>query len=169
MTMSQRREPGMAGQAAERVSHYIPDGSDQDLRRLLIISELNAAAARAAFGGVGVQPGWNAIDCGCGPLGGLARRADEIKRAPFRRLTPPRLCLVPWTTCGERTTTIAGCGRNVAGLDACSPLPLAHPTRASPPGRTPAASLVISLLIPHGQPICHALRRRIEAWSTVLG
>jgi SAM-dependent methyltransferase len=68
----------MAERAAERVSRYILDGSDQDLRRLLRISELYADAARVAFGRVGVRQGWNAIDCGCGPLGGLAVLAEMV-------------------------------------------------------------------------------------------
>jgi SAM-dependent methyltransferase len=68
----------MAEEARGQVSRYILDGSDQDLRRLLIIAELNAEAARTAFRRVGVQQGWNAIDCGCGPLGGLAVLAEMV-------------------------------------------------------------------------------------------
>ena len=70
------REAGMAEVVAERVRRYIFDGTDQDLRRLLSISELSAEMARAAFRRVGLQPGWNAIDCGCGPIGGLAVMAE---------------------------------------------------------------------------------------------
>jgi len=58
----------MAGAVAERVRRYIFDGTDQDLRRLLRISELSAEMARAAFLRIGSQEGWSAIDCGCGPL-----------------------------------------------------------------------------------------------------
>ena len=68
----------MAEEVTERVSRYIHDGSDQDLRRLLRIAEGNAEAARAAFRRVGVQPGWNAIDCGCGPIGGLVVLAEMV-------------------------------------------------------------------------------------------
>jgi len=68
----------MAEEVTERVSRYIHDGSDQDLRRLLRIAEGNAEAARAAFRGVGVQHGWNAIDCGCGPIGGLVVLAEMV-------------------------------------------------------------------------------------------
>jgi len=68
----------MADAAAERVRRYILDGTDQDLRRLLSISEIGAEMARAAFTRVGVQHGWNAIDCGCGPIGGLAVMAEMV-------------------------------------------------------------------------------------------
>jgi SAM-dependent methyltransferase len=68
----------MAEAVAERVRRYILDGSDEDLRRLLSISEVAAEMARAAFRKVGVQEGWKAIDCGCGPLGGLAVMAEMV-------------------------------------------------------------------------------------------
>ena len=68
----------MAEEVTERVSRYISDGSDQDLRRLLRIAELGAGTTRTAFRRVGVQQGWNAIDCGCGPLGGLAVLAEMV-------------------------------------------------------------------------------------------
>jgi len=61
----------MAEAVAERVRRYIFDGTDQDLRRLLRISELSAGMARAAFRRAGLQKGWSAIDCGCGPSAGL--------------------------------------------------------------------------------------------------
>jgi hypothetical protein len=57
----------MAEEITERVSRYILDGSDQDLRRLLSGAELGAENACAAFRRAGLQQGWNAIDCGCGP------------------------------------------------------------------------------------------------------
>lgn len=66
----------MAEAVAERVRRYIFDGTDQDLRRLLSISELTAEIARTAFRRVGFQEGWAAIDCGCGPIGGLAVMAE---------------------------------------------------------------------------------------------
>ena len=66
----------MAEAVTERVSRYILDGSDQDLRRLLVNAELGEEAARTAFRRVGVQQGWNATACGCGPLGGLAVLAE---------------------------------------------------------------------------------------------
>jgi SAM-dependent methyltransferase len=68
----------MAEEVTERVSRYILDGSDPDLRRLLSGAELGAENARTAFRRVGVQPGWNVIDCGCGPIGGLAVLAEMV-------------------------------------------------------------------------------------------
>ena len=68
----------MAEEVTERVNRYILDGSDQDLRRLLSGAELGAHNARTAFRRVGVQPGWNAIDCGCGPIGVLAVLAEMV-------------------------------------------------------------------------------------------
>ena len=66
----------MAEAVAERVRRYILDGSDEDLRRLLSIAEVSAEMARAAFRRIGMQQGWTAIDCGCGPIGGLAVMAE---------------------------------------------------------------------------------------------
>jgi SAM-dependent methyltransferase len=63
---------------AERVRRYVLDGTDQDIRRLLSISQEAAEMTRAAFRRVGVQDGWSAIDCGCGPLGGLAIIAEMV-------------------------------------------------------------------------------------------
>jgi SAM-dependent methyltransferase len=63
---------------AERIRRYILDGSDDDLRRLLGIAEVSGEMARAAFRRVGMQEGWHAIDCGCGPIGGLAVMAEMV-------------------------------------------------------------------------------------------
>jgi SAM-dependent methyltransferase len=41
-------------------------------------AELVAEPARTAFRRAGVQHGWNVIDCGCGPLGGLAVLAEMV-------------------------------------------------------------------------------------------
>ena len=68
----------MAEAIADRVRRYILDGSDEDLRRLLSIAETTREMARAAFRRVGMQEGWHAIDCGCGPLGGLAVMAEMV-------------------------------------------------------------------------------------------
>lgn len=68
----------MAEAVAERVRRYILDGSDEDLRRLLSIAEVSAEMARAAFRRIGMQQGWTAIDCGCGPIGGLAVMAEMV-------------------------------------------------------------------------------------------
>ncbi|HEX8928883.1 MAG TPA: class I SAM-dependent methyltransferase, partial [Actinomycetota bacterium] len=45
---------------------------------LLRISQAAAEMARAAFRRVGVQEGWSAIDCGCGPIGGLAVMTEMV-------------------------------------------------------------------------------------------
>src|SRR5215469_17809740 len=63
---------------AEHSGRYVLDGSDEDLRRLLAVSEITAETARRAFGRVGIGEGWTAIDCGCGPLGALAVLAELV-------------------------------------------------------------------------------------------
>jgi Protein-L-isoaspartate(D-aspartate) O-methyltransferase (PCMT) len=63
---------------AERVSRYILDGSDGDLRRLLRIAEMTGEMARRAFRRVGVREGWRVLECGCGPLGALAVLAEMV-------------------------------------------------------------------------------------------
>ena len=68
----------MTETVSQRVSRYILDGTDQDLRRLLSLAETFAESARAALVRAGVQPGWTVIDCGCGPLGALAVLADIV-------------------------------------------------------------------------------------------
>ena len=66
----------MAEAITERVRRYILDGSDEDLRRLLGVAESTREMARSAFRRVGMQEGWQVIDCGCGPIGGLAVMAE---------------------------------------------------------------------------------------------
>jgi ubiquinone/menaquinone biosynthesis C-methylase UbiE len=68
----------MSEAIAERVRRYILDGNDEDLRRLLGVAETSREMARAAFRKVGIQEGWHAIECGCGPLGGLAVMAEMV-------------------------------------------------------------------------------------------
>ena len=68
----------MPDAVVERVRRYIMDGSDEDLRRLLRSAEVIAEHARTSFRGVGVEAGWNAVDCGCGPIGGLAVLAEMV-------------------------------------------------------------------------------------------
>jgi len=68
----------MTHEAAERARRYTLDGGDEDLRRLLRISEISASTARTAFARTGISPGWTAIDCGCGPTGGLAVLAQMV-------------------------------------------------------------------------------------------
>src|SRR5262249_20247341 len=66
------------------IRHYILDGSNADLRRLLSISQVTAETARAAFDRIGIQDGWNVIDCGCGPIGGVPVLAEM--GGPTRRV-----------------------------------------------------------------------------------
>ena len=68
----------MADATVDQVGRYILDGSDDDLRRLLSLSESFAEHARRALRRVGVGPGWTVIDCGCGPIGGLAILAEMV-------------------------------------------------------------------------------------------
>ena len=68
----------MAEAIAERVRRYILDGSDEDLRRLLGVAEATQEMARSAFRRVGMQEGWHAIECGCGPIGALAVMAEMV-------------------------------------------------------------------------------------------
>jgi SAM-dependent methyltransferase len=68
----------MAEAIADRVRRYILDGSDEDLRRLLGVAESTREMARSAFRRVGMQEGWQAIDCGCGPIGALAVMAEMV-------------------------------------------------------------------------------------------
>jgi SAM-dependent methyltransferase len=63
---------------AQRISRYVLDGSDDDLKRLLGISVFLAEPTRSAIARTGIQPGWSAIECGCGPLGALAIMADLV-------------------------------------------------------------------------------------------
>jgi SAM-dependent methyltransferase len=68
----------MSDTVADRVSRYVLDGSDEDLRRLLGVAHVSADMARSAFRRIGVQEGWKAIECGCGPVGGLAVMAELV-------------------------------------------------------------------------------------------
>ena len=77
----------MTEATADQVRRYILDGSDDDLRRLLSLSESFAEHARRALRRVGVGPGWTVIDCGCGPIGGLAILAEMVGPAGWSALT----------------------------------------------------------------------------------
>jgi SAM-dependent methyltransferase len=68
----------MADSIAERISRYVLDGSDVDLRRLLGISEVMADHTRVAIMRTGIQAGWSVIECGCGPLGALGVLAELV-------------------------------------------------------------------------------------------
>ena len=62
----------------DRVQRYILDGDDTDLRRLLGVAQGCREMARSASRRVGVQRRWTVIDCGCGPIGGLAVLAELV-------------------------------------------------------------------------------------------
>lgn len=68
----------MTGAVAGPAHSYILDGTDADLRRLLAIAQITEDAARAALTRVGVQEGWRALECGCGPVGALPVLADIV-------------------------------------------------------------------------------------------
>ena len=63
---------------AATIERYVLNGTDEDLKRLLRISELLAGSARSAMQRAGVQYGWSAIECGCGPLGALPVLAEAV-------------------------------------------------------------------------------------------
>src|SRR5438045_2663774 len=68
----------MADATADQDRRYVLDSGDDDLRRLLSLSESFAEHARRALRRVGVGPGWTVIDCGSGPIGGLAILAEMV-------------------------------------------------------------------------------------------
>jgi SAM-dependent methyltransferase len=74
--------PESGGRVAEEIAatikRYVLSGTDEDLKRLLKISELLAEFARTALQRAGVRPGWSAIECGCGPLGALPVLAQAV-------------------------------------------------------------------------------------------
>ena len=68
----------MTDTAGDRVQRYLLDGGDEDLRRLLGISGVHAEMTRTALRRSGIAPGWNVLDCGCGPLGALPQLAELV-------------------------------------------------------------------------------------------
>ena len=61
-----------------RMQHYVLDGSDRDLARLLLIAEVQAESARTAIVRLGDVTGWKIVECGCGPLGSLAVLSELV-------------------------------------------------------------------------------------------
>ena len=119
----------MADATADQVRRYVLDGSDDDLRRLLSLPESFAEHARRALRRVGVRPGWTVIDCGCGPIGGLAILAEMV--GPAGR--------VVGVDFSEPTIRYARSVMAALGLDdsaACAPSRAA--SRARAPGRVAA-------------------------------
>jgi precorrin-6B methylase 2 len=57
---------------------YILDGGEEDLQRLVRVSEISADALRAALHRIQIREGSRVIECGCGPIGGLAVLAEAV-------------------------------------------------------------------------------------------
>jgi SAM-dependent methyltransferase len=72
---------GMPDMPENQVQGYLLDGEEEDLRRLLAISETHAEIARTALHRAGIAPGWSVIECGCGPLGALPQLAQLVGEA----------------------------------------------------------------------------------------
>ena len=68
----------MTQHAGDRVQRYLLDGSDEDLKRLLGLAEAHGEMARTALRRSGIAPGWNVIECGCGPVGALVQLAELV-------------------------------------------------------------------------------------------
>ena len=71
----------MTDTAGDRAQRYLLDGGDEDLQRLLVISEAQAEMTRTALRRSGIEPGWTVLDCGCGPLGALPQLAELVGQA----------------------------------------------------------------------------------------
>lgn len=54
---------------AEQSAEYVLGGTDVERQRLLAQVEGLEPKARWLLDAIGVQPGWRAVDIGCGPLG----------------------------------------------------------------------------------------------------
>lgn len=61
----------MTDAVRDLVRRYVLDGGDEDLKRLLAISDAMADTTRVALLRSGIGSGWNVIECGCGPVGAL--------------------------------------------------------------------------------------------------
>jgi SAM-dependent methyltransferase len=68
----------MTDTVGDLVQRYLLDGGDEDLKRLLGVSESLAEIARTALRRSGIGPGWNVIECGCGPVGALTVLAELV-------------------------------------------------------------------------------------------
>jgi SAM-dependent methyltransferase len=62
----------------QRSARYTFDGGDEDLKRLLSIADMTAEASATALRRSSIGPGWNVIECGCGPLGALHVLAELV-------------------------------------------------------------------------------------------
>src|ERR1700733_681980 len=63
---------------SDRLQRYLLDGSDEDLKRLLGIADIWAETTRSALQTADIAPGWNVIECGCGPAGALHVLSDLV-------------------------------------------------------------------------------------------
>jgi len=68
----------MTARDEPRIGTYVLDGGDEDLRRLMVIAEVQADSARRALHKVGDMRGMSVIECGCGPLGCLAVLSELV-------------------------------------------------------------------------------------------
>ena len=68
----------MTQHAGDRAQRYLLDGGDEDLKRLLGLAEAHGEMARTALRRSGIAPGWNVIECGCGPVGALVQLAELV-------------------------------------------------------------------------------------------
>lgn len=73
--MSESSEPESLG---DRVKRYQLTGDDEDLKRLLIVSDTMTESARTALRRSGVGTGASVIECGCGPVGALPVLAELV-------------------------------------------------------------------------------------------
>jgi SAM-dependent methyltransferase len=62
----------------DRVKRYQLAGDNEDLRRLLVVSDTMAESARNALLRSGVGAGASVIECGCGPVGALPVLAELV-------------------------------------------------------------------------------------------
>jgi hypothetical protein len=71
----------MADATADQVRRYVLDGSDDDLRRLLSLSESFAEHARRALRRVGVGPRWTGMERAGVPRGTVERLPRSAREA----------------------------------------------------------------------------------------
>jgi SAM-dependent methyltransferase len=68
----------MSDSLGERVNRYLLTGDDEDLKRLLVISDVMRESTRTALRKAGVGAGASVIECGCGPVGALLVLAELV-------------------------------------------------------------------------------------------
>jgi SAM-dependent methyltransferase len=75
---SESSDPAALG---DRVRRYQLSGDDEDLKRLLVLSDTMQESARTALRRSGVGTGASVIECGCGPVGALPVLAELVGSA----------------------------------------------------------------------------------------